>query len=601
MSEYFATQKGLSVMLLKSLEEFRLSKGAHYWPSCGELVELRLLDDIIHKGLSIVRTFQNAALPINRVPPEILASIFELTLFDYRRGRMLTSSSIPCTDDETGGWEPDSYHYQFTLAQVCRHFRAVALAQPMLWSTIVFHSGCRGKSFYDALFHRSQQVPLNILVYSFPVEWSQEDITLIRDCIKGNAHRIRSLVLERLPVIFGGDNEIFNFGDHDMPLLESVVYPAIDYVDEDGTEHRDGFGIERILPRLLYLKTVGILQGSRVDWPARKNFRHLTSLIFYNDHGLLDGNLRSNPPETLTVLTVERFISLLRDNPQLCVLKLGGIEISTESNELLSEHEVQRRFPRVTLKQLRHLDIISCNTTTVVHTVLQHCEFSVLHPTEITIHSSIGGQPGNYYFSNIIDDILPCCIFEYIQIRKLHIQEGFIGDDEFGNLYRYPIYEPKETVTTTFFTSYSLSISICLAYDLDLGYRSSYVDKAKNLFGIYDPDEFLTEIHFESSIHCCDNPNSMYSFLSYLELNHLSALTIRQSDFDQLQWPDNVQFYGLPFLLLEQLIFVCPADEDIQSIPVENRLLGSGTMVIPGVKSIRVVEPADAPVFKPFD
>ncbi|KAI0781847.1 hypothetical protein C8Q75DRAFT_896296 [Abortiporus biennis] len=346
MSESFTTQKGLSQTLLKSLEEIGLSKGDHYRPTRDELVELRLLDVIVHKGLSIIRTFQNAALPINRVPPEILASIFELTLFDYRRGRMLRSSSIPCTDDETGGWEPDSYHYQFTLAHVCRHFRAVALAQPKLWSTIVFHPGWRRKAFYDSLFQHSQQLPLNILIYSFPVEWREEDATLIRDSIKANACRIRSLVLERLPVVFGGEDAIFNFGDHDMPLLESVVYPASDYLDVDGTKHRDGFGIEQMLPRLPCLRTVGILRGSREDWPVRKNFRHLTTLIFYGGDGRLDSTREFYRPDSLTIISADKFLSLLQNNPQLCVLKLGGIAISTQSgNELLPEDQVQRSFP----------------------------------------------------------------------------------------------------------------------------------------------------------------------------------------------------------------------------------------------------------------
>ncbi|KAI0781846.1 hypothetical protein C8Q75DRAFT_812175 [Abortiporus biennis] len=274
---------------------------------------------------------------------------------------------------------------------------------------------------------------------------------------------------------------------------------------------------------------------------------------------------------------------------------------------------------------------------------------------EITISQSLHTSYDNCYVSEFLDKVLPSSIFEIYPIKKLQIHEGLLIGNESGNLYRYPTNEPKEAVTMTFYTSYGLSISVCLTYSLDTDIdRPPYMDDVKYFFGNHDPGHSLTEIHFESSITRRDNQNSMYSFLSFLKLYRLSTLTIRQPDFDQLQLPDS-KFDELPFLLnclqvifdnylqyevvhcynlntfiiytnqyqrsskgwetlvelmekrhkagstLEQLIFVRWTDEDIQSIPVETRLLGSGTMVIPGVKSIRVVEPADAPVFKPFD
>ncbi|KAF7356579.1 F-box domain-containing protein [Mycena venus] len=116
--------------------------------SSAKLVETaqRTLDLEIRKYQDSIRGLQyrrNALSPIGRLPPEMLSRIF---LF--------------CSDPESLSWIKEVSH-------ICRHWRAVALGCPNLWSVLVFAQ----PKWADEMLKRSKMAPLTVkadLTYMTP-------------------------------------------------------------------------------------------------------------------------------------------------------------------------------------------------------------------------------------------------------------------------------------------------------------------------------------------------------------------------------------------------------------------------------------------------
>ncbi|KAJ7247647.1 hypothetical protein B0H12DRAFT_1220298 [Mycena haematopus] len=104
--------------------------------SSNELVQ-RGLDQEIQKYQESIRALQyrrNALSPIGRLPPEMLSRIF---IFCIR---------------------PDSHYWIKEVSHICRHWRAVALGCPNLWSFPIFSQ----PKWADEMLERSKMAPLTV-------------------------------------------------------------------------------------------------------------------------------------------------------------------------------------------------------------------------------------------------------------------------------------------------------------------------------------------------------------------------------------------------------------------------------------------------------
>ncbi|PIL30125.1 hypothetical protein GSI_07733 [Ganoderma sinense ZZ0214-1] len=136
------------------------------------------------QGLSIVGGLLNAAAPINRIPPELLATIFALS-----PGRYSPGSQLPY-------WpflEPrvDDLH---KFPKVCRYWRELALGTPTLWNYVVTMPHSHGR---DPCFGRSIYLPgdtsANLNVHFNPRAQSKDSVEKMIEFMQMNAPRIREL------------------------------------------------------------------------------------------------------------------------------------------------------------------------------------------------------------------------------------------------------------------------------------------------------------------------------------------------------------------------------------------------------------------------
>ncbi|KAJ3540378.1 hypothetical protein NMY22_g4320 [Coprinellus aureogranulatus] len=111
---------------------------------------------------------RNASLPVNRLPPEILLTIFEI-LKTYAK-------------EEQGNGEPPLSWFRVTF--VCRRWRTIALDSPSLWTTI----DCMNPAVADVMLARSKNALLDVSCTNW---MSPRDEEALRNVLS-QAERIRS-------------------------------------------------------------------------------------------------------------------------------------------------------------------------------------------------------------------------------------------------------------------------------------------------------------------------------------------------------------------------------------------------------------------------
>ncbi|KAJ7276743.1 hypothetical protein C8J57DRAFT_1583987, partial [Mycena rebaudengoi] len=119
-------------------------------------LQLILLDEYVacRRGelLQSLERYQTILSPIRRLPPEILGEIFT---FHFICG---SSTSYP-----------SSKRAPWLLAQVCSHWRSVALGTPRMWSMIFAHLDFVGEGsavlLWKLWLERSGTVPLSVKLY----------------------------------------------------------------------------------------------------------------------------------------------------------------------------------------------------------------------------------------------------------------------------------------------------------------------------------------------------------------------------------------------------------------------------------------------------
>lgn len=150
----------------------------------------------------------NALTPISTLPPEILCEIFL-----YTAGVDIHEQYVVKERRKSYGW--------ICVSHVCRHWRAVALSCPSLWSRLDVKAASR--ELLETLLVRSRGAPL-IVSYtgwgrrSTPaIPWSeQEAIAMV---LESHLQRTRSLSLS---VSHQDQNTVLNMLSGPSPLLESL-------------------------------------------------------------------------------------------------------------------------------------------------------------------------------------------------------------------------------------------------------------------------------------------------------------------------------------------------------------------------------------------
>lgn len=121
---------------------------------------LRAVENILLSTLIAIRDAINLSRPVNRLPAEVLLQIFDNVT--------VPSSSRNDTTHQSLVW-PALFDFRepkrvVPLTHVCRRWRQIALASPMLWTTVDERSNIDIAATHLA---RSESAPLKILVRSF--------------------------------------------------------------------------------------------------------------------------------------------------------------------------------------------------------------------------------------------------------------------------------------------------------------------------------------------------------------------------------------------------------------------------------------------------
>ncbi|KAI0338721.1 hypothetical protein BDW22DRAFT_1422790 [Trametopsis cervina] len=146
---------------------------------------------------ALLKCTQNHSSMINRLPPEILSTVFEFLMPPYPRIR------FPPLERDEMDYDPEPripdttpkystlWATLATASLVCRHWREVALATPALWADIPVpppHG-----DFIPTQLARSGNYPLNVQ-FSAPVSPALLDLPLVQNVFK-ESHRIRRLTV----------------------------------------------------------------------------------------------------------------------------------------------------------------------------------------------------------------------------------------------------------------------------------------------------------------------------------------------------------------------------------------------------------------------
>jgi hypothetical protein len=261
---------------------------------------------------------RNAFSTVNRLPKEVLTSIFEA----LQENHVFNDPFPPATELELANW-----HWWMVVTRVCRHWRRIALSTPTLWKNVHAKHICRaldsdgeqygGGRDYEmpiSLIERSRPATLNLscalneLEHGLHPTLTPEEPDGLYNSLRDNVHRLEGFYLSTASSL---DQTLLDILDIPLPHLSSLQIRIEDdlivsVVRQEETE----------LPRLFGGGTSNLRRLSLwgyTSWP-HNTFPRLTHLSLH---------------EQLTTPTLDQFLNVLEALPRLEVLHLerSGPEI----------------------------------------------------------------------------------------------------------------------------------------------------------------------------------------------------------------------------------------------------------------------------------
>lgn len=198
-----------------------------------------------------IRMHLNEECPVNRCPPEILGSMFELSLTSSPRRIDL--------EEPKSYWPPvtDKVPASIGLMQICRYWRDVVVVTPGLWNTLRDWSGR-----FQAVFpQRCGDMPLDVVVAGHP---SRALISLLQS----RRHLVRSLQLEHFKMKY---SHLLDDLELELETL-ALVIPHRGWDDKPPLEFR----LRSPRPHRLYFVNVSPLPQGR--------FSNVTYICLFDCH-----------------------------------------------------------------------------------------------------------------------------------------------------------------------------------------------------------------------------------------------------------------------------------------------------------------------------
>ncbi|EIM80561.1 uncharacterized protein STEHIDRAFT_172322 [Stereum hirsutum FP-91666 SS1] len=324
----------------------------------------------IQRASSRIATLRNLVTPICALPSELISHIFSFCIVHEPPGTASREITVPgylssqviqrrTLTSHRLGW--------IKVTQVCRHWREVALEDPMLWTTICFPLG---KKWIREMLSRARDAPLIINDGADPDDFydddSEEDETAA-------GHDVRMLIAKHLSHIrdlkwvAGGmkiDRVLAKTLKHPAPLLERVKLTAPAYFDSPADLSTvPSCVFSRSAPRLRHLSLYGFAWIEKS--PSIHNLTHFNIGYYPPGSKETTGNVCHVP--------FTNFLDTLGHMPNLQELLIHDIAPSTPS-----QSEVGRI---ITLPHLKVLSLSGEAADSII--ILEHLRFPSLGRFEL--------------------------------------------------------------------------------------------------------------------------------------------------------------------------------------------------------------------------
>lgn len=359
--------------------------------------------------------------PVRRIPPEILAEIFILTL--PKQWQLVFKSG----------------HRQAVLlpGQVCRIWRDISLTTPQLWSRISMHIGLQGKSLQvevdmvDIWLSRAGQYPLAIEIFraeNFQLMWYMPK-PLISKALIESCCRWRYLRLSgSWSWLYSGALEgVRNRLSH----LQDLVYDQTQN-DASSLHSRGPITLFEKTPQLRYHRC-----RSKVHpWPFNLPWAQLTGFSAENI-SLQDCHDILSRAQNLVTFSVSTMRQSLTNSPlhpvhhprirSLCIAK--HLNSGTLLNYLTLPALLELRYTEVSVKSL--LDFLSRSTCSLQTLALGLSSIAVSsgHGAQILrLLPSLSQLQLTHHATDRLLSDLSCASDSEILVPKLHTIELTIGD-----------------------------------------------------------------------------------------------------------------------------------------------------------------------------
>ncbi|KIM35545.1 hypothetical protein M413DRAFT_32410 [Hebeloma cylindrosporum] len=399
----------------------RLRLGKETVTSGAELDELYEYIRRVREILQLLEERRNTAVPINRLPTEILTSIFE-SLQDHHKFDDLFPAATEYELSMSHSWQ--------VVTRICRHWRSVALSTPVLWKNLYTKTICASPryggwnhdipiAFMRRSFPTSLRLSCNAHVFSAgPGDTEEPDV--FYEALRENVERMESFHIASFPFL---DNTVLDVLDLPLPRLWSLHLRVVNTREptrdpDTGFITSEAYADDLELPRMFgggasqYLRKFSL--WNYTCWPEN-TFPKLTHLSLH---------------EQLATPTLEEFLDTLEQSPCLEVLHLerAGPEIPHRTSTLPTR--------QIALPHLRqaHFLVFDPNPMNFQHRILEcittspfvEILFSLRHSGKGDLYRLLPGFP---FCDNVTDitfissfDDNPCAAVKLDSTTKLMIQ-----------------------------------------------------------------------------------------------------------------------------------------------------------------------------------